>query len=172
MPNHVLNELIFRNLSPEKEAAIISDVINSDGNVDFEILVPPPLNMWWGSVGSKHEQAFRNTKMDWARENWGTKWNAYACREVNMASGSVTIAFETAWSPPYPWLAALFNKHKISFDHNWLDEGRSNSVCGKFIADEIHKLCGDPWVESDASDEEYRRMYHLHFGAYPDENEE
>lgn len=39
---------------------------------------------------------------DWARKNWGTKWNA--CRaEVDQPTGNqLCYWFDTAWSPPEP----------------------------------------------------------------------
>lgn len=171
MPNHVLNELVFRDLTPETKAALLADIVNGDGRVDFGILVPMPPNIWQGDVSPEHEAKFKNTGMSWARENWGTKWNAYDCRPVVSQGGTLTIAFETAWSPPYPWLAAIFNKHKVSFDHNWLDEGRLNSVHGRFNAPAMERFDGTPWKETEADREEYLRMYHLHFGDMPEEGE-
>lgn len=45
--------------------------------------------------------------LDWAREHWGTKWNA--SNGERPADG--VLRFETAWSAPSPVLAALSAKH-------------------------------------------------------------
>jgi hypothetical protein len=44
----------------------------------------------------------------WSTSNWGTKWNAYS---QNSDEGSNEIAFETAWSTPYPVIEALSRKY-------------------------------------------------------------
>lgn len=44
----------------------------------------------------------------WSTSNWGTKWNAYS---QSSDEGSNEIAFETAWSTPYPVIEALSRKY-------------------------------------------------------------
>lgn len=166
MPNHVINELIFRNVDVVKQAELLSVLCDEDHEVDFSILVPAPLNMWWGSVGSLHEKAFGRTRLDWAHEQWGTKWNAYSHHPVERTDDTMILRFETAWRPPYPWLAAVFNKFVISFDHNWFDEGAERGVAGRFDA-KFHQddMKGEPWKEQPASDELHHHLHKLHFGV-------
>lgn len=173
MPNHVVNELIFRNVDAAKQAEILANVCNAKGEVDFGILVPAPLNMWWGSVGTRHEKAFRRTHLEWARENWGTKWNAYSQKPIEQADDTLTLVFETAWAPPYPWLAAVFNRFVLSFDHNWFDEGAERGVSGVFNA-QFHSddMKGEPWREEPATDEMQRHLHKLHYGVEEFEAEE
>lgn len=164
MPNHVINEIIFRNVDAEKQMAILAACCGDDGKVDFNILVPKPLNIWQFSVGTKHEAAFQQTGLDWARLNWGTKWNAYDHRPIQQTDDTLTIAFETAWRPPYGWLVAVFNKFQIAFDHNWMNEGDNCAVCGKFVwvTDDMR---ADPWIERPADEAEQRRIHKLMWGV-------
>lgn len=132
MPNHVTNELIFRGTDKATQNKLLATICDSNGKVDFQILVPIPLNIWRGNVGQNHEKAFgKNTALDWVRENWGTKWNAYNCT-VERSHDTLTVRFDTAWKPPYPWLAAVLNKNQIPFEHNWLSEGVDTGYHGRF----------------------------------------
>lgn len=45
------------------------------------------------------------TWYDWCCENWGTKWNASECTEVDENAKS--ISFQTAWSTPFPVMKRL-----------------------------------------------------------------
>lgn len=162
MPNHVINELIFQNVDATKQGEIIAACCCADGHVDFSILVPAPLNMWNGNVGSEHAKAFGRTGLDWNRQNWGTKWNAYSHKEMERTPDTLTLRFETAWSPPYPWLAAVLNKFGLAFEHNWLDEGAQRGRQGAFSIDE---KWGPEWKEADAGDALHRHMHKLHFGV-------
>ena len=165
MPNHVLNELVFR-VDHETQDRILAKMLNEKGEVDFAVLVPAPLNMWWGSVGIDHEKAFKRTHLDWARDNWGTKWNAYSQKPIARTDDTLTIIFETAWRPPYGWLAAIFNSLRVSFDHNWLDEGASRGVCGRFDATFIEDdMRGRPWTETEADDDMQKRLHKMHWGV-------
>lgn len=168
MPNHVINELVFTDLTEADRDRVVTAIYAGD-NVDFEILVPMPLNMWWGAVGSNHEAAFKRTGLDWARENWGTKWNAYRSVAPEWADGVLTIRFQSAWSPPYPWLAAVFNKLNLPFAHNWLDEGAERGWIGTFSIDE--PIWGIEWKEVEATDEMQRHLHKLLWGVEQFEDE-
>lgn len=164
MPNHVTSEMIFRGVSAAEQDAILSAVCNSEAKVDFSVLVPEPLNMWQGNEGVAHEKAFgKRLGMVWARENWGTKWNAYQSRPINRSGDTLTIVFDTAWSPPYPWLAAVFNNFRRSFEHNWFDEGANWSVHGEF--DFSTGAMGPRWSETRADRETHERLHTLKWGV-------
>lgn len=175
MPNHVINELVFH-ADAERQSAIREALCDSEGRVDFQVLVPLPKNMWWGSVSLRHEEAFKRTALDWAVENWGTKWNAYSHRETEATESSITFRFVTAWRPPYPWLAAIFNTLKISFDHNWLSEGGGLGSHGTFDWSEAETgLLGDAWKEEKIADENdtlHRHLRHLLWGDTEDNTED
>jgi len=172
MPNHVTNEIVFHGVSSADQEAILAKIYNAEGYVDFSILVPEPLNLWRGNEGSTHEKAFgERLGMVWAREHWGTKWNASRSKPAERDDGSMTVSFDTAWSPPYPWLAALFNHTQRSFEHNWLDEGAEWSVEGRFqwTPDGV---MGIRWEETRATDETQERLHILRWGVAKFEDEE
>ena len=169
MPNHVINELIFRNVNADQQDAIIAAACDAEGKVDFSVLVPAPLNMWNGNVGSEHEKAFGRTGLDWNRANWGTKWNAYSHQATERTDDTLVLRFETAWSPPYPWLAAVLNKLSLPFEHNWLDEGASRGRAGRFS---IEEKWGPEWKETEADDQLHRHLHKLHWGVEQFEDEE
>lgn len=177
MPNHVINEVIFRNVDAERQTTILAMIKNETGEIDFGVLVPKPLNIWDGSTGSNHEKKFKRIGLDWARDNWGTKWNAYGqdqggkYQSIAQTDDTLTLTFQTAWSAPYPWLAALFNFFKLPFDHNWFDEGHSRGVCGKFDYQAYLTDLGTAWAETDADDEMQKHLHKLLWGVeeFPDE---
>ena len=171
MPNHIINEIIFHNVNKEKQSELLASLCNAEQKVDFEILVPIPLNVWMGSVGTRHEKAFRRTALDWSRDNWGTKWNAYSHKENKATESTLILTFETAWAPPYPWLAAVFNHFKIGFEHNWLDEGRERGIHGVFDWSKMNVFLGDPWTEIEADDELQKHLHFLHWGCESFEEE-
>lgn len=173
MPNHVTSEVIFRDITPDQHADLTASIFNSDGDVDFNILVPTPLNLWLGNEGINHERAFgKRLGMTWSLENWGTKWNAYQSRDPTFTDGVLTIVFDTAWAPPYPWLVAVFNRFNLSFDHNWLDEGAEWGVAGTFrVARD--DTWGPQWDEAPASQETQERLHTLKWScaAFPAEDD-
>lgn len=166
MPNHVVNEIIFRGVDAAAQEAILSRCINAEGKVDFEMLVPTPINLWLGNVGQKHEKAFGTTALDWSRTHWGTKWNAYGHKPTERTADTLILRFETAWSPPYPWIIAVFNTFKRSFEHNWLDEGRDRGVAGRwdYAALTGNDAFAEPWTEKPADDELQKHLHTLHYG--------
>lgn len=165
MPNHVVNEIIFRGVDAATQEAILAKLCNADGRVDFDILVPTPPNVWLGNVGEKHKRLGIDA-LAWSRDNWGTKWNAYSHKPTERTDDSLRLVFETAWSPPYGWLVAVFNTLKRSFDHNWLDEGASRGVEGKwdYAALEAGGF-SEPWDEKRCGDEMHRHLHKLHWGV-------
>jgi len=40
----------------------------------------------------------------WADDNWGTKWDVFSALVTESSDRRITIGFDTAWSPPIPWL--------------------------------------------------------------------
>lgn len=162
MPNHCVNELIFRGVDQEAQERILERTCGEDGKVDFEILVPTPLNLWMGSVSASHEKAFKRTALDWNRENWGTKWNAYDPQSTEQTADTLILRFETAWSPPYPWLAAVLNSLSLPFEHNWMEEG-GGTACGTFKTE--GQFGGPEWSEHDPDPEMFRHLHKLLWGV-------
>ncbi len=76
-------------------------------------------------------QAFRNiqqygfpTWYEWSINNWGTKWNAYDCIELEDVSEEMNEpCFNTAWSAPHPILSKLAQMYPdVEIEHEWADE--------------------------------------------------
>ena len=117
MPNHVTNTIMA---SAEVIAYLRTDV----QIVDFSAVIPIPEDD--DPIFTAKKAEFRGkddemisvgwcaggyAPMDWAREHWGTKWNAYEPSrsdvEVYGGASQVTYYFDTAWSPPTPVIKKL-----------------------------------------------------------------
>jgi hypothetical protein len=176
MPNHVINELIFRGVDRTRQAEILAllcskGIAESLYQVDFQVLVPIPKNVWLFNVGQNHEKAFGRVALDWCRRHWGTKWNAYSQKPIEQSDDALILRFETAWRPPYPWLVAVFNTLKCRFEHNWMDEG-GPSASGLFDwPPDENDLRHEPWKETEPTDEMKRHLHKLHWGVEEFENE-
>lgn len=120
MPNHVTNKIVF---SADRAAEVFAAVC-PEGRFDFSILIPVPLHVFAGNLGSEEEKDFPVNWYAWNLENWGTKWGAYACSS-GIENGAAFIKFDTAWSVPYPVISAFANKFKIPFKHLYFDEGHN-----------------------------------------------
>ena len=47
---------------------------------------------------------------DWSIRNWGTKWDACLTHD-DVDEDRAMFSFETAWSPPEPWIHAVTKKY-------------------------------------------------------------
>lgn len=92
--------------------------------------------------------------VDFARENWGTKWNAYS-QTINLDDGF--IKFDTAWSCPTKLLKELSNKHpNIDITVKYADED-IGSNCGTLIIKDgnvITQNCAGHWPDMDKSEQD------------------
>jgi hypothetical protein len=173
MPNHILNEIIFRNVNSDIQEYILKKVLK-DGFIDFNVLVPAPLNIWQGNVGAKEKTAFKNKIWhDWNIENWGTKWNAYGqedpgVKNVARTEDTLTFVFQTAWSPPRLWICALINATQLPFEHNWLDQGSNQGHTDKYFFSGERDCCFLNWEEGIAGDDLYRHLHILLWGYEPE----
>lgn len=169
MPNHVINEIVFDNVNWFRRRKILKKVVKNK-HVDFEILVPAPINIWNGNTGRNHEETFPGTHLDWARNNWGTKWNAYES-EIIKFSNTLTIRFKTAWSPPYGWIIALFNYFQLPFSLLWMSEGHDKAFYEAYDpgADEYDS---EQWIKNEADEIQTRYAHKLLWGVEEFEDEE
>ncbi len=175
MPNHVSNEVTLTGLNEDQVNVILASLINSKGEVDFELLLPLPLNIWWGNVGTAHEKAFRaGTALEWCADNWSTKWNAYGQKPVEIGADGFTIRFDTAWGPPMGWLCAIFNRFKVGFEYHYLSEGENHGHSGKFSINPDSEIANIDWVEGRCSDDMQKHLHMLRWGveSFDDEAEE
>ena len=95
-----------------------------------------------------------DTWYEWNCRHWGTKWNPTEGRLFDDE-----LEFETAWSAPFPVIAALSRTFpKLVFTHEWADEnlgfncGRSEVARGAVTAnygfesdDEAYKFACSLW---------------------------
>lgn len=168
MPNNIQNEIVFENVGWLTRRNILKKIVKN-GRVDFEILVPSPPNLWRWNEGKIHEETFKNLFMDWARQNWGTKWNAYGS-EVVQARRKLIIRFKTAWRPPYGWIIALHNCFKIPFTLLWLDEGSDDAYFEKYILPQ--DCSNDIWSKEKATEKQKRHIHKLLWGVEEFKDEE
>jgi hypothetical protein len=121
MPNHCYNHL---SITAPNIGEIITLLRNDEGDpLSFDRVVPMPEPFRSGAPGW----------YEWSVENWGTKWDAYnfdSPDEPTIEGDTATWTFDTAWSPPQPFvraLAARFPSARIV--HFFIEEG--NCFAGK-----------------------------------------
>lgn len=111
MPNHVTNSLFA-------PAHVIDALLDEDGHIDFNLIVPQPENIERGGCSGEHPPGVPCWYI-WNTTNWGTKWNGY---ETDRVSDEL-LTFETAWSTPIPIFEALAAKFPDEeFSVKWADE--------------------------------------------------
>lgn len=119
MPNWCDNYLTLTGSQEDLQAFVVDNLsVSKDDEVipfSFNALVPFP--------ASKEE----NNYLDWATENWGTKWDLSSNDGAAwhfIDDTHATITFSTAWSPPTAWLktAASFYPN-IDFSLEYVEAG-------------------------------------------------
>jgi hypothetical protein len=107
MPNWCTNKLVV--YGPDEDVKRFKE--KADGNspwhaedgeksvLNFHSLVPIPPEVL--SAGYDH------AGYEWELKNWGCKWGACSAGLVYEWEGHLEYAFETAWSPPIPFLSKL-----------------------------------------------------------------
>lgn len=171
MPNHVINEVLFIGVDAATQGKILALACNDKGEIDFEVLLPIPLNYWHGSVGQSHKKNFPGNALDWCAENWSTKWGPYGDPTVSRTDDTLTLTFRTAWNTPRGWLTALFNKSKVPFSWMWLSEGGDKAQCETFSKGDSW---GVQWKQEDADEAMQKHLHVLLWGceSFDDDAEE
>lgn len=169
MPNHVINEIRLHGVPLEKAKALI---LGDNESVDFEILLPLPLNFWPGCVGSQHEKAFPGTHLSAATSTWGTKWNAYGDTIITEDGGDTVVSFTTAWSHPRGWTVALFNTLKCKITAKWLSEGGWPAHVEEYDWSQVERGWTDTEIEDGSED--HRHLHKLLWGveAFEDDTDD
>ena len=180
MPNHVENDLYIS--GRKEDVAALLALIGADKAVpelDFNTLIPYPDHFKvrdeaypaWGLPHEQREQAmqefrarfgsdkdgFNSGGIDWRRENWGTKWNAYDVARRDYEGTCVT--FQTAWSPPIPVIVALAKRFPtVSLHLEYFERGMQ--FCGGISCWAKDDRDNDPqWQAGTIADEWHVKGY-------------
>ena len=109
MPNHIKNRLTIVSTDNDRIREILEAIQDDErglGSVDFEKIIPMPEGIYRGDVGQREVQLYgKNTALDFAVENWGTKWNSYGYDDFPPYENGNEIMFLTAWDRPEPVIA-------------------------------------------------------------------
>lgn len=102
---------------------------------------------------------------DWCRFNWGTKWDASSVGMRRVDATTVSLSFDTAWSPPIEWYEKMATlgytidakciETGVAFYGSWSNEDGYQE--GQFSnLDDIPQAIVDefPWIEDMFADEE------------------
>lgn len=111
MPNHVTTELVMSPLI----AFAFTEERDGERVVDFNTVIPCPpdddpmftaarTDYGNGMVGYSVDGY---SPMDWNRNHWGTKWNAYESSVEALPGDLCRVRFETAWAHPFPVIEKL-----------------------------------------------------------------
>ncbi|MFA7413295.1 MAG: hypothetical protein WC048_02310 [Rhizobium sp.] len=170
MPDHVINEVLLHDVKLNECTRFL---IDRDGCLSFDVLVPLPLNLWAGDFNNEHRKAFPGIRGDAAREIWGTEWDAYGSKTVEDTVAGTRIRFQTAWDHPRGWLCALFNTLKCDITASWLCEGARIGHVENYKA---QGAWGTPtWESAELADDraEYLHLSELLYGEQvPDDADE
>lgn len=138
MPNWVYNSIQVNGLKDDIEAFVNHlntrpEFLDDENwehqkNLSFHSFIsldPEYREEYYGTHGWKDGEQVGQTEnnwYNWNNANWNTKWDAGQA-DVNYDGVSVSITFETAWSPPYPVYLAMAEKFPaLSFEVRWDEE--------------------------------------------------
>lgn len=129
MPNNVTNVIQIINTSPAPQKnhwhETLANYFTLDHQhvfgIDFAKIIPCPLGIFQGSVGTFEQIYFQNA-LDWQKKHWGTKWNAYDHAQVPSTPATYVHQFDTAWAAPTSVILALASHINTPIAHWWLCE--------------------------------------------------
>ena len=117
---------------------------NIERTLDFGVFCPPTcgfqVNGFNGYIfdsirkeaGNGLVEEFPSGSSRWGNINrWGSKWNAGSV-EIDMDETSITIYFDTAWSPPKPVIYAITEQFsELNVKHIYAEQGMG--YCGIYV---------------------------------------
>lgn len=93
-------------------------------------------------------QGYNDAGYRWQVEHWGTKWDVNGNVDIySQEDGSTLVEFDTAWSPPRPWVrhaSKLFPE--LIFRLSYFEPGMMFCGCSIYKAGE---LIGEEYYEDD-----------------------
>jgi hypothetical protein len=100
----------------ERHAFVVSVVEGAVASFSLSGCVPMPSELAGTSSPSNASEEERARLVSlygaddwysWSVQHWGTKWDAADVSVCDVAPGRVALSFDTAWSPPEPWVATV-----------------------------------------------------------------
>lgn len=160
MPNYVNVTLQVNG----KGAIEFANAVKDDNNgLSFDSIMPVPeplMNDDWQnnkevSASNKDKHGFTGW-YDWRVANWGTKWEAIDPSDIKVEPEHYQVFFQTAWSPPEPWVRFASKKFPhLDFTMEYHEEaGMYASELVKFKEGEVTSREEIPNENIDTEDEE------------------
>lgn len=121
MPNWCHNKMVVMG-PPEQVQAFVAKASTPETALTFEAHVPMPPE----EELEAYRSDFAGGWYIWSITNWGTKWDAkvFGRPEWEMVDTGAALDFETAWSPPLPWLVECSRQEPaLSFVLSWAEPG-------------------------------------------------
>ena len=121
MPNWCSNDLTITTKTPKQFTKLIQGITNnSDQPFDFNRIIPIPKELEETTAPNRvneKEMIAKYGYSDWYNfccAKWGTKWNACDVDLQLTSPTSLSISFNTAWSPPTPVIEAIAEKYPFA----------------------------------------------------------
>lgn len=141
MPNYCQNKVTFTHPDVEKLNELYFQFERVGNNADdedgqpFQYLRPTPAELLTGDGW-----------YNWRVDHWGTKWDAtYAWGiELDIGTKTLTVNFNTAWSPPIALYQYLHEQTEWRVDAIYFEAGMG--FCGSFNEDGVdhHSNLSEP----------------------------
>jgi len=126
MPNWCSNKLVVKGNDCNKFYLENRNYENLEKKqeLDFYKSVPKPLDVYDGDIGHQERELYgTNNWYHWNISNLGTKWNVQDSYYEDKIE-YIRYFFETAWSPPLPWVLKISQKYpNLSFELEYCEEG-------------------------------------------------
>jgi hypothetical protein len=121
MPNWCENDLSIATKTPKQFIKLVQGITNNSEQLfDFNRVIPVPQELLDSSAPNttnKQEMLNKYGYSDWydfCCAEWGTKWNACDVELHLHSPTSLSISFNTAWSPPTPVIEAIAKKYPFA----------------------------------------------------------
>lgn len=140
MPNYVMNRL---RVHPNNWQTIKNLLLDADGDVNFNNIIPMPDNVYRGDLlvgrGGAYDlpDGYTDNWYDWSWREWGTKWNAVFTR---LDDELCEIAFESAWAHPRPVINELARRAVFPIHIAYADEDFGRNLGAYVIHGDKRKL--------------------------------
>lgn len=147
MPNWCNNNVTFTHEDP----AMIQRVVDGyNANRLFREFFPTPTELENPPADANPDDLIEKFGAydwySWNVSNWGTKWDVSSVDEVTADGNSVSVYFDSAWSPPIQFYA---NMEELGFAIEAYFYEPGMAFCGSYINgdDQNYDITGDSaWV--------------------------